>query len=215
MKQNEKKYTIGVILYSSPGTKTSILLSEFLFFNKLAEMNPDTKFVFIPVTKTIEAKTKKFLPLLEKHVDWDLLRIDHPFSFTLLKSGFSGFFTYMLRNNFFGGAIDPRCKMAYMICSHVTNVLKLPLFIRTPDSEYNYQDYRQMIKTRLTSTSSGKKFEETNRSQYPAIVSKERIDYSKVFWIANGSDKIYDWAPDVLYNNVSDDLKLDEIKDSL
>lgn len=215
MKQNEKKYTIGVILYSSPGTKTSILLSEFLFFNKLAEMNPDTKFVFIPVTKTIEAKTKKFLPLLEKHVDWDLLRIDHPFSFALLKSGFSGFFTYMLRNNFFGGAIDPRCKMAYMICSHVTNVLKLPLFIRTPDSEYNYQDYRQMIKTRLTSTTSGKKFEETNRSQYPAIISKERIDYSKVFWIANGSDKIYDWAPDVLYNNVSDDLKLDEIKDSL
>ena len=66
--QKEKKYTIGVILYSSPGTKTSILLSEFLFFNKLAEINPEVKFVFIPVTKMIESKTLKAVQLLDDHV---------------------------------------------------------------------------------------------------------------------------------------------------
>lgn len=216
--QKEKKstYTIGVILYSSPGTKTSILLSEFLFFNKLAEINPQVKFVFIPVTKHIEAKTNKYLHLLEPHVDWEVLRIDNPLkSAQLRNSGFSGFFTYMLRNNFFGGSIDPRCKMAYILCSYVTNVLKLPLFIRTPDSEYNYQDYRHMINVRINSPTSGQKFKEVNQKQYPMIMAWERIDYSKVYWIANGSDKIYDWAPDVLYNNVANELKLDDVKNSI
>ena len=216
--QKEKKstYTIGVILYSSPGTKTSILLSEFLFFNKLAEINPQVKFVFIPVTKHIEAKTNKYLHLLEPHVDWEVLRIDNPLkSAQLRNSGFSGFFTYMLRNNFFGGSIDPRCKMAYILCSYVTNALKLPLFIRTPDSEYNYQDYRHMINVRINSPTSGQKFKEVNQKQYPMIMAWERIDYSKVYWIANGSDKIYDWAPDVLYNNVANELKLDDVKNSI
>ena len=217
MKQKRKKYTIGVILYSSPGTKTSILLSEFLFFNKLAEINPEVKFVFIPVTKTIESRTLKMVHLLEDHVDWDVLRIDHPtqFPFKLKKENFSGFFTYMLRNNFFGGSIDPRCRMSYCISSYVTNELDLPLFIRTPDSEYLYQDYRQMIWERVESKTSGKKFKQVNKEQWPMIMAWNRIKYDNVYWIANGSDKIYDWAPDVLYNEVSESLKADDIKDSL
>lgn len=214
--QNFKKYTVGVILYSSPGTKTSILLSEFLFFNKLAEINPDVKFIFIPVTKHIESKTHKYLHLLGSHVDYEILRIDNQLNFAKLRTAnFSGFFTYMLRNNFFGGAIDPRCRTSYGISSYVTNVLKLPLFIRTPDSEYNYQDYREMIKNRVNAESSGEKFKQINQKLYPMIMTWDRIDYSKVYWIANGSDKIIDWAPDVLYNNVDDSLKSDDIKESL
>jgi len=214
--QNSKKYTIGVFLYSSPGTKTSILLSEFLFFNKLAEINPDVKFIFIPVTKHIAAKTNKFLNLLGSHVDYEILTIDHPLKAQQLRNaGFSGFFTYMLRNNFFGGAIDPRCKMSYILCSYVTNVLKMPLFIRTPDSEYNYQDYRKMIHVRMNSPTSGQKFKDINQTQYPMIMAWEQIDYSKVYWVANGSDKIYDWAPDVLHNNVPEIFKLNEVKDSI
>ena len=213
--QNQKKYTIGVILYSSPGTKTSILLSEFLFFNKLAKINPDVKFVFIPVTKMIENNTIKHAKLLDNHVDYEILRIDKPTKFYKLDENFSGFFTYMLRNNFFGGAIDPRCKMAYCISSYVTNELKKPLYIRTPDSEYKYQDYRHMVELRLNNSKSGENFKELNKDQYKMILAWPRIDYSKVRWIANGSDKIYDWAPDVLYNEVSDDLKSEDIKDSL
>lgn len=214
--QKEKKYTIGVILYSSPGTKTSILLSEFLFFNKLAEINPQVKFVFIPVTKMIEGRTLKATSLLEDHVDWEILRIDQPLKFHLLdNAGFSGFFTYMLRNNFFGGAIDPRCRMSYCISTYVTNELDLPLFIRTPDSEYLYQDYRQMIFDRIDSKTSGKKFRQVNRDLYPMIMAWGRIKYENVYWIANGSDKIYDWAPNVLYNEVGDTLKADDIKESL
>ena len=214
--QKVKNITIGVILYSSPGTKTSILLSEFLFFNKLAEINPQVKFVFIPVTKMIEGRTLKMVHMLEDHVDWEVLRISHPLEFSKLDNGqFSGFFAYMLRNNFFGGAIDPRCKMAYCISSYVTNELDLPLFIRTPDSEYLYQDYRQMVKDRLDSKTSGLKFKQVNSDQYPMIMAWPRIKYDNVYWIANGSDKIYDWAPDVLYNEVPDSLKADDIKESL
>ena len=215
--QKAKSITIGVILYSSPGTKTSILLSEFLFFNKLAEINPDVRFVFIPVTKMIEAKTLKLVHLLDDHVEWDMMRVDHPTQFTskLQVEEFSGFFTYMLRNNFFGGGIDPRCKMAYCINSYVTNELDLPLFIRTPDSEYLYIDYRHMVEERGNHKSSGKKFQKINGSQYKMIMAWDRIKYDNVYWIANGSDKIFDWAPNVLYNEVPSKLTSDDIKESI
>ena len=217
MKQKVKNITIGVILYSSPGTKTSILLSEFLFFNKLAEINPDVKFVFIPVTKMIEKNTLKHVKLLNDNVDYEVLRVDKPSEFEnlLKRDSFSGFFAYMLRNNFFGGAIDPRCKMAYIIASYVTNELDLPLFIRTPDSEYLYKDYRSMVEERLESKTSGNNFRKVNHGDWQQILSWNRIEYSNVYWIANGSDQIYDWAPDVLYNDVSDYLKSDDIKESL
>ncbi len=95
--QNSKKYTVGVILYSSVGTNTSILLSEFLFFNKFAELNPDTKFVFLPVTKVIENKLRTKLHLLEDHVDYEVLKIDTPLNMRahLRSKDFSGFFYYI------------------------------------------------------------------------------------------------------------------------
>ena len=91
--QKSPKYNIGVLFYSSPGTNTSILLSEFLFFNKFAELNPDTKFVFIPVTKVIETKVKSKLHLLEDHVDYEVIRVDHPLKMAVLlkDNNFSGF----------------------------------------------------------------------------------------------------------------------------
>lgn len=215
--QNSKKYTVGVILYSSVGTNTSILLSEFLFFNKFAELNPDTKFVFIPVTKVIENKLRTKLHLLEDHVDYEVLKIDTPLNMRahLRSKDFSGFFSYMLRNNFFGGVIDPRCKMNYIICSCVTNDLNKPLFFRVPDSEYNYQDYKQMINVRSASKTSGPKFKEDNKSQLLMINAWPLINYENVYWIANGSDQIYDWAPNVLLNNVKDYFIADGIEDSL
>ncbi len=215
MKPNEKKYTIGILLYSSPGTNTSILLSEFLFFNKFAEINPNTKFVFIPVTKVIESKTKAHLHLLGDHVDWEILRIDHPLQLSKLKDKFSGFFSYMLRNNFFGGVIDPRCKMNYIICSYVTNELNKPLYFRVPDSEYNYQDYKQMVNVRKANKTSGPKFKEQNKKQLHVFDAWSLINYENVYWVVNGSDEIYDWAPDVLINNVKDHFVADGIQESL
>jgi len=67
----------------------------------------------------------------------------------------------------------------------------------------------------MNSPLSGLKFKEINQTQYPMIMAWERIDYSKVYWIANGSDKIYDWAPDVIYKNVPSLMKGDDIKESL
>jgi len=213
--QNDKKYTIGVLLYSSVGTKTSILLSEFLFFNKFAELNPDTKFVFIPVTPAIKSKVSKYLYLLEDHVDYDVLLIDHPMKLSKLDDKFSGFFSYMLRNNFFGGAIDPRCKMNYIVCSYVTNELDKPLFFRVPDSEYNYLDYRKMMDARIKHNTSGPKFLAANKKDVRMLQAWDKINYKNVYWIANGSDKIYDWAPDVLVNNIKPLLLEDGIEESL
>jgi hypothetical protein len=215
MKQKEKKYTIGVLLYSSVGTKTSILLSEFLFFNKFAELNPGTKFVFIPVTRTIYKKVSKYLHLLEDHVDYDMLLVDKPGELYKLNNNFSGFFSYMLRNNFFGGAMDPRCKMNYIICSYVTNELDKPLFFRLPDSEYNYLDYRKMADTRIKHNTSGPKFLADNKKAVTMLMAWDKINYDNVHWIANGSDKIYDWAPNVLVNNIKPLLLEDGIKESL
>ena len=72
-----------------------------------------------------------------------------------------------------------------------------------------------MIQERLNSKTSGKKFKKVNAQQYPTILAWGRIKYNNVYWIANGSDKIYDWAPNVLYNEVSESLKADDIKESL
>jgi len=215
MNQKNPKFTIGVILYTSPGTNTSILLSEFLFFNKFAELNPNTKFVFIPVTKIIESKLRTKVSMLADHVDWEILRIDHPLQLNKLNIGFSAFFSYMLRNNFFGGSLDPRCMMSYIVASYVTNELNLPLFFRLPDSEYKYLDYRKMVTNRCTQLPSGKKFVELNGKKVKMIEAWPQIKYDNVYWIANCTDKIYDWAPNVIYNDVPGLMQFDELKESL
>ena len=42
-----------------------------------------------------------------------------------------------------------------------------------------------------------------------------QINYDNVYWIANCSDKICDWAPNVIYHNVPKAMRVEEIEESL
>lgn len=197
---NNKKVHIGVLISTKIGTNTSILMDEFRFFNHFKKYNEDVEFTFIAVSDHTEKSIIKntgelFFPvsMIKVKTPEDLSKLD----------GLSGVFTYMMRNTFFGGAVDVPTVVNYMICSYCTNELQIPLFIRTPDSEYPHTDYQKMIEYRLKpELSSSGRFREQNGKHLPKI--PKVINYDLVYFIANGSRKISDWVVDIAYNDISD-----------
>ena len=168
-----KKIKIGVVIYTKIGTNTSILTDEFRFFNEFAVRNPDCEFVFISVSKFTRNSLLKNKHLL--NIPMTIVDVNTVADLPKL-SGLSGVFSYMLRNTFFGGTIDKACAIAYRILSYSTNELNLPLFIRTPDSEYPYYDYLNMAEVRIeAATASTPKFIESNQKVL-AVMGKRYIN---------------------------------------
>ena len=153
---------IGVIIYTKIGTNTSILMDEFRFFNNFKEYNPDCDFVFIAVSEFTKKSILKNKDQLNFPVS--IVTVSKPEELVKL-NGLSGVFSYMSRNTFFGGTIDKACALNYMISSYCTNELNIPLFVRTPDSEYPYYDYKRMADIRINgNTPSTPKFIESNKN---------------------------------------------------
>jgi hypothetical protein len=195
---------IGVIIYTKVGTNTSILLDEFRFFNNFKRANPDCEFVFIAVSEF----TKKSILNNRGHLDF-------PLSMTVVKDrndlsklkGMSGMFTYMTRNTFFGGTIDKACAMNYAICAYATKDLDIPLFVRTPDSEYPYMDYKRMLDVRLESNiPSNPRFIAANAHVIPRM--PDYINYDRVYFIANGSRAICDWVVDIAHYDIKEQFRM-------
>jgi hypothetical protein len=174
------KRKIGVIIYTKIGTNTSILTDEFRFFNEFAIKNPDCEFVFVSVSKFTRNSLLKNRDLLD--FPMTILNINSVDDLPKLK-GLSGIFSYMLRNTFFGGTVDKACALAYRILAYSTNDLNLPLFIRTPDSEYPYYDYLQMLNVRLKPkkvTDSLQKFIDKNKREI-SVIGSQLINYDNVY----------------------------------
>ncbi len=195
---------IGVIIYTKIGTNTSILMDEFRFFNNFKSHNPDCEFVFIAVSDY----TKKSIIENKSHLNFPITVVTVKSESDLSNlNGLSGVFSYMTRNTFFGGAIDKSCAINYMISSYCTNHLEIPLFIRTPDSEYPYLDYKKMADLRANGkTPSADKFKTGNA--HLLDVMKDYINYDRVFFIANGSKKICDWVVDIAHNDISEPMRM-------
>ena len=200
----QKKIRIGVIIYTKIGTNTSILMDEFRFFNNFKRENPDCEFIFIGVSE-----------FTRKSIVKNRGELDFPVSVITVKGredlhrldGLSGVFSYMSRNTFFGGSIDGPCALNYMISAYCTSQLGIPLFIRVPDSEYPYMDYKKMVEVRMDMDSpSTPKFIERNRERVKLI--PEYIDYDKVRFVANGSRVIADWVVDVAHNDIKPNLRM-------
>jgi hypothetical protein len=197
--------TIGVIIFTKIGTKTSLLTGEFEFWNTFKKFNPDINFVFIAISNFTKKSILNNRHLLNFPVS--IIQVNGPEDLHKL-NGLSGCFSYLTRNTFFGGGLDRACVMNYRISAYCTNELKIPLFIRTPDSEYPYQDYRQMVISRINShIPSTPKFIETNKDDIELIGDKF-IDYDKTYFIANGNAKLYDWVVDVTYNDLPEHLRI-------
>jgi hypothetical protein len=207
-----QKLQIGVLLYSKIGTNTSILLDEFKFFNDFQKFNPDCEFVFVSLSEYVTKSIIKHKSLLQFPLN--VLKVYSREDFHKL-DGLSGVFSYMTRNCFFGGNVDKPTILNYDISSHCTNELNIPLFIRTPDSEYPYLDYKLLLHNRVTlnKPESCRKFEEQNRDRLQKMPEKY-INYDNVYFVANGSRKICDWVVDIAYNDLpirDRILKLEEI----
>ena len=201
------KKTIGIILFTKIGTKTSILSSEFEFWNTFKKFNPDIDFVFIPISEYVNKNIIKNRSMLNFPIS--ILKIYKESDLPKLK-GLSGIFSYMTRNSFFAGKVDMPSIANYNICSYCTNELKIPLFIRLPDSEYPYYDYKKMISVRTeysSKKSNSDKFLVTNEGKLNTI-SDKFIDYKKTYFIANGSKIIFDWVPDVVINDVPSEYRI-------
>lgn len=194
-----KKVHIGVLIYTKIGTNTSILMDEFRFFNHFKKHNEDVEFTLIAVSDHTEKSIMKNLGELNFPVS--VIKVKDRSDLHKLH-GLSGVFTYMMRNTFFGGSVDKPTISNYMICSYCTNDLQIPLFVRTPDSEYPYFDYQKMIDYRLKpDLASSEKFRKQNAKELLKI--EKVINYDLVYFIANGSRKIADWVVDIAYNDVS------------
>ena len=194
------KVHIGVLIYTKIGTNTSILMDEFRFFNYFKKYNKDVEFVFIAVSDHTEKSILKNAGELEFPVS--VIKVKEPTDLHKL-NGLSGAFTYMMRNTFFGGGVDIPTIANYMICSYCTNQLDIPLFVRTPDSEYPYFDYKKMIDYRVNpNLKSSEKFIDTNFKHLLKVPNV--INYDNVYFIANGSRKICDWVVDIVYHDIAE-----------
>lgn len=203
------KIHIGVLIQTKIGTNTSILMDEFRFFNYFKEHNKDVEFVFIAVSDHTERSILKNVKELDFPVN--IIKVKSPSDLNKL-DGLSGAFTYMMRNTFFGGCVDGPTIINYMICTYCTNDLNIPLFIRTPDSEYPHFDYQKMIEYRLSpELKSSTKFKENNAKHLAKI--PQVINYDNVYFIANGSRKICDWVVDIVHTNVSSTYRVMEPED--
>lgn len=203
------KKTIGVLIFTRIGTKTSLLIGEFEFWNTFKKYNPDIDFVFISLSKTTKKSILEHREILNFPVS--LIHVENKEDYHKLES-LSGIFTYMTRSTFFGGSMDFPCTKAYAICAYCTQDLGIPLFLRTPDSEYPYLDYLQMAYARIeANTSSTPKFIEDNKRQLDYLGGKF-IDYNKTYFIANGSSKICDWVQDVAFHDIHERNRVADVE---
>jgi hypothetical protein len=197
--------TIGVIIFTKIGTKTSLLTGEFEFWNTFKKFNPNIDFVFIAISNFTKKSILNNRHLLNFPIS--IIQVNEPKDFHKL-NGLSGVFSYLTRNTFFGGGLDRSCIMNYRISAYCTNDLKIPLFIRTPDSEYPYQDYRKMVISRINSPiPSTPKFIEDNKEDIE-LIGDEYIDYDRTYFVANGNAKLYDWVIDVTHNDIPENLQI-------
>lgn len=197
--------TIGVIIFTKIGTKTSLLTGEFEFWNTFKKFNPDIDFVFIAISDFTRKSILNNRHLLNFPVS--IIQVNNPEELHKLDH-LSGVFSYLTRNTFFGGGLDKACVINYRISAYCTNHLKIPLFIRTPDSEYPYQDYKKMVENRVNSQiPSTPKFIENNQKEID-LIGDEFIDYEKTYFIANGNAKLYDWVVDVTHNDIPEHLHI-------
>jgi hypothetical protein len=200
----QKKIRIGVIVYTKIGTNTSILMDEFRFFNNFKRENPDCEFVFIGVSDFTRKSIIKNRGELNFPVS--IITVKNPSELHKL-DGLSGVFSYMTRNTFFGGNLDTACTNNYMISAYCTSKLGIPLFIRVPDSEYPYIDYKKMTEDRMNmDTPSTPSFIERNREKVKKI--PDYINYDLVKFVANGSRVIADWVVDVAHNDIKPSLRM-------
>ena len=104
-------------------------------------------------------------------------------------------FTWDWYQDFFAGTISPKAVDLYKIMSKITNELDLKVYFRICDSKHFMKDYKQMIVDRSSDDEGGRKFASRNAELFHSLDDVKSINYQKnVYFLCNGSRKVYDWS---------------------
>jgi len=208
------KINVGILIFGDP-TRRGTINSEVKFLNSLYEYNnQDCDFYIITVnsnfTKRIIENNKTIYnfkhDIIEVFSEKDLYKINN----------ISCIITYPNHSSFYAGVLNDNNVLMYKIISYLNNELNSKAFIRVNDSELKIRDYRSICKLRLEHNLSNKENNETvfikdknNLIKANDLISTKPWDYSKIFWIANGSKEHYDWVSETLYDRETKMYRVD------
>jgi hypothetical protein len=107
--------------------------------------------------------------------------------------------------NIIGGTLKTGWVYGYQIFSYATNVLNIPVCFRLNDSEVKFRDIRQISYERsLKGAADSFNTHPDNVDLIPILLSLQPMDYSKVYWLANGNIDVFDWVTDTLVHREKD-----------
>ena len=107
--------------------------------------------------------------------------------------------------NIIGGTLKTGWVYGYQIFSYATNVLNIPVCFRLNDSEVKFRDIRQISYERsLKGSADSFNTHPDNADLIPILLSLQPMDYSKVYWLANGNIDVFDWVTDTLVHREKD-----------
>lgn len=208
------KINVGILIFGDP-TRRGTINSEVKFLNSLYEYNnEDCDFYIITVnsnfTKKIIENNKTIYnfkhDIIEVFSEKDLYKINN----------ISCIITYPNHSSFYGGVLNDNNVLMYKIVSYLNNELNRKTFIRVNDSELKIRDYRSICKLRLEHNINNKENNETvfikdknNLIKANDLISTKPWNYSKIFWIANGSKENYDWVSETLYDRETKMYRVD------
>lgn len=189
-------------MFTDP-TRGGTILSEIKFLDVLQEKNPDVEFVILTVNESLTKKIKKHRETGKLYAfPHKFIKIEDSSEYPEKLKGLSGIFTYPWHSNFYGGALNENVVRAYKMISYATNEMKIPVFMRLNDSEIRVRDYRLMSAQRLLGDPNSAFLKmEANVSKAKDLVENwKQVDYTKMFWVANGLKAACDWVAETMYD---------------
>lgn len=193
-------YNIGILMHGDP-TRKGAIKSEVKFLRNLYANNQDCNFYIITTSESLTKKIESNLDIYSFRHDIVTLYDDNSIS---KLDNMSCIVTYPSHSNFYAGAIAPTMVRVYAALSYATNIVKIPVFIRLNDSEIKVRDYKLLCSNRADGESQKEHsnfFTEDNVYLLNKIGHMPALDYTKVYWLANGSKEAYDWTAETLYHN--------------
>jgi hypothetical protein len=111
-------------------------------------------------------------------------------------------FTWDWYQDFFAGTISPKAIDVYKIISKFTNEYDKKVYFRICDTKHFMKDYKYMIEERANDTEPGKKFALRNEATVNLLDDTPRLNYENVYFLCNGSRKVYDWSWETLTHSI-------------
>jgi hypothetical protein len=163
------------------------------WINRWSKINPDYEIIPISLSKLqsnrIRRKTKIYKdPMYDKTV-----YMDTNLDLSILDD-IDIVISNPTPNSIIGGTLKTGWVYAYKIFSHMTNVLRRPVWLLLQDSEIVVRDIRDITANRSNGNLNDYINTHPDNIRLKEILFESpRIDYNNLYWLANGNRNVYDW----------------------